>query len=99
MGSAAVEGRAEVQLLGVTLPVRTDKDERFLRRLEEFVNRRIGTVSRACPSVSTLQVALMTILTMGEELMEMQDSRQDDLVRISALRLAIDRQLESLHCT
>ena len=60
--------RVDVQIMGFSLPVRTERDDAWVHGLSSQVNRRLDELRRASPKASPQQLAVLLALTLAEEL-------------------------------
>ncbi len=89
----------EVELSGRRFRVRSDDDDAYIRRLVEFLNRKMGEVRRAANAMDVEQIALLTLLDMADTLFR-ERARAESLergVRERAERIALI--LERLEAT
>lgn len=66
-----------VQIAGQRYALRSDADDREVRRLAEFVDGKIKEVQKAARTPDTQSVAILAALQIAEELFEARRSRED----------------------
>jgi len=87
---AATKRRVDVQIMGLPLSVRTDRDDAWVHGLANQVNRRIEELRRAAPKASAQQLAVLVALNLAEELQverERGTALRDDAVAVAAAAL------------
>jgi cell division protein ZapA len=75
-----------INVAGQVLTIRSDEDEGYVAALAAFVDGKVRELNRGQPGVTTLSVALMTALTIADELHKLrktQDEVEDALRRLS----------------
>jgi cell division protein ZapA (FtsZ GTPase activity inhibitor) len=60
--------RVDVQIMGFSLPVRTERDDAWVHGLSSQVNRRLDELRRSSPKANPQQLAVLLALTLAEEL-------------------------------
>jgi len=85
-------GRVEVELLGQTLSIRSDRDPEFVKRLAAYVDDKVAELREAAPQAPTDKLLMMTSLTVAEELFEVR-SELEELQGEIEERAAVMREL------
>jgi cell division protein ZapA (FtsZ GTPase activity inhibitor) len=87
---AATKRRVDVQIMGLPLSVRTERDDAWVHGLANQVNRRIDELRRAAPKATAQQLAVLVALNLAEELQlerERGTALRDDAVAVAAAAL------------
>jgi cell division protein ZapA (FtsZ GTPase activity inhibitor) len=87
---AATKRRVDVQIMGLPLAVRTERDDAWVHGLAGQVNRRIDELRRAAPKATAQQIAVLVALNLAEELQlerERGSALRDDAVAVAAAAL------------
>ncbi|MFB6350593.1 MAG: cell division protein ZapA [Bradymonadaceae bacterium] len=85
-------GRVEVEILGQSLSIRSDRDPEFVEQLAAYVDEKLDQLQEAAPQASTHKLLMMTSLTVAEELFEAR-SELDELQAEVEERAAVMREL------
>jgi cell division protein ZapA (FtsZ GTPase activity inhibitor) len=94
---AATKRRVDVQIMGLSLSVRSDRDDAWVHGLAGQVNRRIDELRRAAPKASPQQLAVLVALNLAEELQVERDrgsGLREDAVAVASS--ALQRVKEAL---
>ncbi len=94
---AAPKRRVDVQIMGLSLSVRSDRDDAWVHGLAGQVNRRIDELRRAAPKASPQQLAVLVALNLAEELQVERDrgsGLREDAVAVASS--ALQRVQEAL---
>jgi cell division protein ZapA (FtsZ GTPase activity inhibitor) len=94
---AATKRRVDVQIMGLSLSVRSDRDDAWVHGLAGQVNRRIDELRRAAPKASPQQLAVLVALNLAEELQVERDrgsGLREDAVAVASS--ALQRVQEAL---
>lgn len=70
--------RANVDIFGQRLGLRTEGDGTRLHELARFVDLRMQEVAERSSSVDTVKIAILTALNIADELFEERETDQDD---------------------
>jgi len=65
---ATVKRRVDVNIMGLPLSVRTERDDAWIHGLAGQVNRRLDELRRAAPKATAQQLAVLVALNLAEEL-------------------------------
>lgn len=65
---ATVKRRVDVNIMGLPLSVRTERDDAWIHGLAGQVNRRLEELRRAAPKATAQQLAVLVALNLAEEL-------------------------------
>jgi len=72
-----MSGRVDVEIFGKVYTVQGDKDPEYVRRVAEFVDRKMREISQVTDTVSTSRIAILASLNIADELMAiLEDSEQ-----------------------
>ncbi len=94
---ATTKRRVDVQIMGLSLSVRSDRDDAWVHGLAGHVNRRIDELRRAAPKASPQQLAVLVALNLAEELQVERDrgsGLREDAVAVASS--ALQRVQEAL---
>lgn len=94
---ATTKRRVDVQIMGLPLSVRTERDDAWVHGLANQVNRRIEELRRAAPKATAQQLAVLVALNLAEELQVERErgvALRDDAVAVASL--ALQRVSEAL---
>ncbi|MDF1535230.1 MAG: cell division protein ZapA [bacterium] len=86
-------GRVDVEIFGKVYTVRGDKDPDYVRRVAEFVDRKMREISQVTETVSTSRIAILASLNIADELMTLLEESEELKVRIRDLTDRIGRSL------
>ncbi len=88
-GAEAVRRRVDVSVMGMTLSVRTDREDAWVHGIAGQVNRRVDELKRTARNANPQQLAVLVALNLAEEL---QAERQ----RATGRERQLEGQLETL---
>ncbi|MFB6263373.1 MAG: cell division protein ZapA [Bradymonadaceae bacterium] len=71
-------GTVNVQILGQTLPIRSDQDPEFVQEIADYVADKVRQVRESAPGVPTDKQLMLASMSVAEELFE-QRSENDEL--------------------
>ncbi len=78
-------GRVDVEIFGKVYTVRGDKDPDYVRRVAEFVDRKMREISQVTETVSTSRIAILASLNIADELMTLLEESEELKIRIRDL--------------
>lgn len=78
--------KTKVVLAGQTFYVTGNGDDEYVKQLEQMVNTRIKEVSRAYPSLGANHCALLAMLNLADEYMQLKSSTEQIDARLAQLR-------------
>lgn len=87
-------GRVDVEIFGKVYTVRGDKDPDYVRRVAEFVDRKMREISQVTDTVSTSRIAILASLNIADELMTLLEEGEQLKSRINELTRKIESSLE-----
>jgi cell division protein ZapA len=87
-------GRVDVEIFGKVYTVRGDKDPEYVRRVAEFVDRKMREISQVTDTVSTSRIAILASLNIADELMTMLEESEELKVRMRKLTQQIEQTLD-----
>jgi len=86
-------GRVDVEIFGKVYTVRGDKDPDYVRRVAEFVDRKMREISQVTETVSTSRIAILASLNIADELMTLLEESEELRSRIRKLNERIEISL------
>jgi cell division protein ZapA len=86
-------GRVDVEIFGKVYTVRGDKDPDYVRRVAEFVDRKMREISQVTETVSTSRIAILASLNIADELMTLLEGSEELRIRIRDLTDRIESSL------
>lgn len=89
-----MSGRVDVEIFGKVYTVQGDKDPDYVRRVAEFVDRKMREISQMTDTVSTSRIAILASLNIADELMTMVEESEELKKRMRQLTERIERGLE-----
>ena len=72
-----MSGRVDVEIFGKVYTVRGDKDPDYVRRVAEFVDRKMREIAQVTDTVSTSRIAILASLNIADELMTMLEEAEE----------------------
>ncbi len=87
-------GRVDVEIFGKVYTVRGDKDPDYVRRVAEFVDRKMREISQVTETVSTSRIAILASLNIADELMTLLEESEELRLRMRGLTDRIETSLE-----
>jgi cell division protein ZapA len=88
-----VKRGVEVNILEQRLYVKSDEDEEYIRRVETYLNRKVEEIKNNTKAVSTLDVALLTVLNVAGDYLKTIERFGDVEDRSTKLTELIERRL------
>jgi cell division protein ZapA len=89
-----MSGRVDVEIFGKVYTVRGDKDPDYVRRVAEFVDRKMREIEQVTDTVSTSRIAILASLNIANELMTMLDESEELKARMKKLTHQIEETLD-----
>ena len=89
-----MSGRVDVEIFGNVYTVRGDKDPDYVRRVAEFVDRKMREIAQVTETVSTSRIAILASLNIADELMTMLEESEELKARMMKLTQDIEESLE-----
>ena len=86
-------GRVDVEIFGKVYTVRGDKDPDYVRKVAEFVDRKMREISQVTDTVSTSRIAILASLNIADELMTLLEDAEQLKSRIRELTRNIESTL------
>ncbi|NOY87106.1 MAG: cell division protein ZapA [Deltaproteobacteria bacterium] len=80
-----MSGRVDVEIFGKVYTVRGDKDPEYVRKVAEYVDRKMREISEVTETVSTSRIAILVSLNIADELFGMIEETDDLKVRMRQL--------------
>ena len=87
-------GRVDVEIFGKVYTVRGDKDPDYVRKVAEFVDRKMREISQVTDTVSTSRIAILASLNIADELMTLLEDAEQLKSRIGELTRKVESTLE-----
>ena len=87
-------GRVDVEIFGKVYTVRGDKDPDYVRRVAEFVDRKMREISQVTETVSTSRIAILASLNIADELMTILEESEELRSRIRQLNERIEASFD-----
>ena len=87
-------GRVDVEIFGKVYTVRGDKDPEYVRRVAEFVDRKMREIAQVTDTVSTSRIAILASLNIADELMTMLEESEELKDRVKRLTQHIEKTLD-----
>jgi len=87
-------GRVDVEIFGKVYTVRGDKDPDYVRKVAEFVDRKMREISQVTDTVSTSRIAILASLNIADELMTLLEDAEQLKSRIRELTRNIESSLK-----
>jgi cell division protein ZapA len=89
-----MSGRVDVEIFGKVYTVRGDKDPEYVRRVAEFVDRKMREIAQVTDTVSTSRIAILASLNIADELMTMLEESEELQARMKKLTQQVEEVLE-----
>jgi cell division protein ZapA len=89
-----MSGRVDVEIFGKVYTVRGDKDPDYVRRVAEFVDRKMREIAQVTDTVSTSRIAILACLNVADELMAMLEESEEIKTRMRNLTRRIEENLD-----
>lgn len=86
-------GRVDVEIFGQVYTVRGDKDPDYVRKVAEFVDRKMREISQVTETVSTSRIAILASLNIADELMTLLEEAEQLKARMRELTRKIESSL------
>ncbi|MCP3677912.1 MAG: cell division protein ZapA [Deltaproteobacteria bacterium] len=88
-----VKKGVEVNILEQKLYVKSDEDEEYIRRVETYLNGKVEEIKNNTKAVSTLDVALLTVLNVAGDYLKTIEQFGEVEDRSTKLTELIERRL------
>jgi cell division protein ZapA len=89
-----MSGRVDVEIFGKVYTVRGDKDPEYVRRVAEFVDRKMREIAQVTDTVSTSRIAILASLNIADELMTLLEDSEELKSRMNKLTQQIEDTLD-----
>lgn len=66
----------KLTIFGNPLAIRTEDDPRYVKRLARYVDEHMKEISKSTKAVTTTRIAILTALTIADELFKLRDEYQ-----------------------
>ena len=86
-------GRVDVEIFGKVYTVRGERDPEYVRRVAEFVDRKMREISQVTDTVSTSRIAILASLNIADELMTLLEDSEQLKSRMKELTEKIESSL------
>ncbi len=87
-------GRVDVEIFGKVYTVRGDKDPDYVRKVAEYVDRKMREISQVTDTVSTSRIAILASLNIADELMTLLEDAEQLKSRLGELTRKVESSLE-----
>ncbi len=87
-------GRVDVEIFGKVYTVRGEKDVEYVRRVAEYVDRKMREISQVTDTVSTSRIAILAALNIADEFFDLREETDEFESRMKNLSRKIDKTLE-----
>lgn len=71
----------EVEILGQKYSIKTDEGEAYIKRLAEYIDKKLKEIYTAAPNVNQSKAMIMTLFSIADELFRLR-MKQEDLDRM-----------------
>ncbi len=71
----------DVEILGQRYSIKTDEDEAYIKRLAEYIDKKLKEIYTAAPNVNQSKAMIMTLFSIADELFRLM-AKQEDLDRM-----------------
>lgn len=88
-----MSGRVDVEIFGKVYTVRGDKDPDYVRRVAEYVDRKMREISQVTDTVSTSRIAILASLNIADELMTLLQESEELKAKMRDLTRHIEDSL------
>jgi len=89
-----MSGRVDVEIFGKVYTVRGDKDPDYVRRVAEFVDRKMREIAQVTDTISTSRIAILASLNIADELMTMLEESEELKARMKKLTQQVEDTLD-----
>lgn len=89
-----MSGRVDVEIFGKVYTVRGEKDPDYVRRVAEFVDRKMREIAQVTDTVSTSRIAILASLNIADELMTILEESEELKARMKKLTHDIEEKLD-----
>jgi cell division protein ZapA len=89
-----MSGRVDVEIFGKVYTVRGEKDPEYVRRVAEFVDRKMREIAQVTDTVSTSRIAILASLNIADELMTMLEESEELKARMRKMTQHIEEVLD-----
>ncbi len=87
-------GRVDVEIFGKVYTVRGEKDVEYVRRVAEYVDRKMREISQVTDTVSTSRIAILAALNIADEYFDLREETDEFESRMKNLSRKIDKAIE-----
>jgi len=87
-------GRVDVEIFGKVYTVRGEKDPEYVRRVAEYVDRKMREISQVTDTVSTSRIAILAALNIADEFFALMEETDELESRMENLSRKIGKTLE-----
>jgi len=82
-------GRVDIEIFGKIYTVKGEKDPEYVRKVAEYVDRKMREISQVTETVSTSRIAILASLNIADELFDLMDNAEELRDRMTELTLKI----------
>lgn len=78
-------GRVDIEIFGKIYTVKGEKDPEYVRKVAEYVDRKMREISQVTETVSTSRIAILASLNIADELFDLMDDAEELKGRMAEL--------------
>jgi cell division protein ZapA len=71
----------EVEILGQRYSIKTDEEEAYIKRVAEYIDKKLKEIYAAAPNISQSKAMIMTLFSITDELFRLR-MKQEDIDRM-----------------
>ncbi len=89
-----MSGRVEVEILGKTYTVHGDKDPDYVRKVAEYVDRKMREIAQVTGTVSSSRIAILAALNIADEYFALQAENEEARTQLRELTRKVREEME-----
>ncbi len=82
-------GRVDIEIFGKIYTVKGEKDPEYVRKVAEYVDRKMREISQVTETVSTSRIAILASLNIADELFDLMGGADELRNRMTELTMKI----------
>lgn len=82
-------GRVDIEIFGKIYTVKGEKDPEYVRKVAEYVDRKMREISQVTETVSTSRIAILASLNIADELFDLMGDADELRSRMTELTMKI----------
>jgi len=82
-------GRVDIEIFGKIYTVKGEKDPEYVRKVAEYVDRKMREISQVTETVSTSRIAILASLNIADELFDLMGDADELRNRMTKLTMKI----------